>query len=81
MSDDAVTTAVEHAVAGVNAGLNRWETIKQFRILPREVTVESGEMTPSLKIKRAVVARNFADLIESIYSGAPATDPPNGTAA
>jgi long-chain acyl-CoA synthetase len=81
VSDGAVTTAVEQAVAAVNAGLNRWETIKQFRILPRELTVEAGELTPSLKIKRAVVARNFADVIESIYSGAPATDPTGGTAA
>ncbi|MEV0358097.1 hypothetical protein AB0H71_18780 [Nocardia sp. NPDC050697] len=52
----------------MNEGLNRWETIKQFRILPRELTVESGELTPSMKIKRAVVVRNHAELIDSIYA-------------
>jgi long-chain acyl-CoA synthetase len=68
MTAEAVDAALEAAIAEINAGLNRWETIKQYRILPRELTVEAGEVTPSLKIKRAVVARNHADLIESIYA-------------
>ncbi|NMN99151.1 AMP-dependent synthetase/ligase [Antrihabitans stalactiti] len=63
-----VTDVVQRAIDQVNTRLNRWETIKQFRILPRELSIESGELTPSLKIKRAVVARNHADLIESIYT-------------
>jgi long-chain acyl-CoA synthetase len=65
-----VDAAIARAIATVNAGLNRWETIKQFRVLPRELSVEAGELTPSLKVKRAVVARNHADLIESIYTEA-----------
>ncbi|MFE6923026.1 AMP-dependent synthetase/ligase [Nocardia sp. NPDC057663] len=67
-TEATVRDSVQRAVDVVNANLNRWETIKQFRILPRELSVESGELTPSLKIKRAVVARNYADLIESIYA-------------
>jgi len=69
MSPEAVHAQLRKAIDAVNAGLNRWETIKQFRILPRELTVEAGELTPSLKIKRAAVARNHAELIDDIYAG------------
>ncbi|WP_433622020.1 AMP-binding protein [Nocardia sp. CA-120079] len=68
MPEQAIRDTVQRALDSVNAGLNRWETIKQYRILPRELSVESGELTPSLEIKRAVVARNHADLIKSIYT-------------
>jgi long-chain acyl-CoA synthetase len=85
MSTEAVEAAVAGAIATVNAGLNRWETIKQFRIVPGELSVEAGELTPSLKIRRAAVARNHADLIGSIYAPAsgrprpaPATSPTAG---
>ncbi|GAB2832374.1 AMP-dependent synthetase/ligase [Lentzea nigeriaca] len=61
---------VQRAIDTVNAGLNRWETVKQYRILPRELSVEAGELTPSLKIKRAVVVKNYAALVDDIYSGA-----------
>ena len=54
----------EAMVAGyvkeLNAKLNRWETIKKFTILPRDLTIEDGEITPSLKIKRRGVETNFA---------------------
>ncbi len=67
-TDETVQAAVRAAVDTVNASLNRWETIKQFRILPRELAVETGELTPSLKIKRSVVAQHFADVIDEMYS-------------
>lgn len=63
-----VQTSIQAAIDSVNFRLNRWETVKQFRILPRELSIEAGELTPSLKIKRPVVARNYADLIDDIYS-------------
>lgn len=69
MSSGLVHEAVQSAVESVNARLNRWETVKQFRILPHELSVEAGELTPSLKIKRAAVMRNHATLIDSIYTG------------
>jgi long-chain acyl-CoA synthetase len=59
---------LQHALDEVNGTLNRWEQIKQFRILPRELDVAAGELTPSLKIKRAVVTREYAALIEEMYS-------------
>jgi len=58
---------VRDAVVNLNSGLNRWETIKDVRILPRDLSVEEGELTPSLKIKRKVVETTFADVIESMY--------------
>ncbi len=51
----------------LNAGLNRWEQIKRFTILERELTVENGEITPSMKLKRKKVVDNFSDRISELY--------------
>ena len=61
-------------VKELNAKLNRWETIKKFTILPRDLTIEDGELTPSLKIKRRGVETNFAAEIEKMYAGTPRRD-------
>ncbi|GAB3860520.1 long-chain fatty acid--CoA ligase [Nocardioides maradonensis] len=53
----------------LNASLNRWETIKKWELLDHDLTIESGELTPSLKVKRAVVEANNKDLIDSFYGG------------
>ena len=62
---------VKDMVAGyveqLNAKLNRWETIKKWEILDHDLTIESGELTPSMKVKRAVVEGNNKDLIDSFY--------------
>lgn len=60
---------IQGAFDTLNKNLNHWETIKKFKILPRELTVEGGELTPSLKVKRKVVEQEFTDLVESMYSG------------
>lgn len=60
---------VEEYVAQLNGKLNRWETIKKVTILPRDLTIEDGEITPSLKIKRRGVETNFATEIEKMYAG------------
>jgi long-chain acyl-CoA synthetase len=54
-------------VGSVNEGLARFERIKDFRVLPRPFTVNGGELTPTMKVKRRVVAAAYADLIESMY--------------
>ena len=46
-------------VETLNARLNRWETIKKWILLDHDLTVESGELTPSLKVKRKVVEDNY----------------------
>ncbi|MDN5745611.1 MAG: AMP-binding protein, partial [Nocardioidaceae bacterium] len=69
VNDDAVTAMVSEYVDRLNAQLNRWETIKQWRILDHDLTIESGELTPSMKVKRNVVEANNAELIDSFYAG------------
>ncbi|MGW6541412.1 AMP-dependent synthetase/ligase [Streptomyces massasporeus] len=56
-------------VKQLNEGLQRWQTIKKFRLLPRDLDVEHGEITPSLKLKRPVVEREYKHLIEEMYEG------------
>src|SRR2546430_6244061 len=60
---------VEGYVAELNSRLNRWETVKKFAILPRDLSIEDGELTPSMKIKRRIVQKSFAAEIESLYTG------------
>jgi long-chain acyl-CoA synthetase len=54
----------------VNKTLAKYESIKKFEILPKDLTVESGEMTPSLKVKRKVVEKKYATLLDQMYAGA-----------
>nr|WBO77938.1 AMP-dependent synthetase/ligase [Streptomyces sp. SBE_14.2] len=60
---------VDGYVKRLNEGLQRWQTIKKFRLLPRDLDVEHGEITPSLKLKRPVVEREYAHLLEEMYAG------------
>src|SRR6266508_1265637 len=60
---------VEGYVKELNGRLNRWETIKKFTILPRDLSIEDGELTPSMKIKRRIVEKSFAAQIEELYAG------------
>jgi long-chain acyl-CoA synthetase len=60
---------VEGYIKELNAKLNRWETVKKFAILPRDLSIEAGEVTPSMKIKRRSVETNFSDQIDKMYEG------------
>ena len=67
-----VTPQVHELVQGqvdeLNARLERWETIKKFEILPRDLTVEDGDLTPSLKVKRKAVEKKYADTLDRMYT-------------
>jgi long-chain acyl-CoA synthetase len=65
----AVRELVDGYVQRLNGDLQRWQTIKKFAILPRDLDVEHGELTPSLKLKRAVVEKHYGELIEGMYAG------------
>jgi long-chain acyl-CoA synthetase len=58
---------VDGYVKDLNSRLNRWETIKKFILLDHDLSVESGEVTPSLKVKRKVVEDNYRDRLDALY--------------
>jgi len=62
-----VLAAIERTVDEVNTLVARPEQIKKFTILPRDLTIEAGEITGTLKVRRDVVARHFSAEIESMY--------------
>ncbi|TDC72331.1 AMP-dependent synthetase/ligase [Streptomyces hainanensis] len=67
VADERTIALVDGYVQELNSGLQPWQTVKKFRLLPRELDVEHGDLTPSLKLKRPVVEREFVGLIESMY--------------
>ncbi|WP_346012213.1 AMP-dependent synthetase/ligase [Streptomyces sp. SID3343] len=69
VASDAVHALVGEYVDRLNEGLQRWQTVKKFAVLPRDLTVEHGELTPSLKVKRRVVEREYATVLDDMYKG------------
>ncbi len=61
---------LEPFFADVNKTLAKYETVKQFAILPKDLSVDEGELTPSLKVKRKVVEKKYAGLLDKMYEGA-----------
>ena len=73
--------AITDAVAAVNATLSNPEQIKRWSVLPRDLTIDAGEITPTLKIVRPAVSAHFADRIDALYRDTvpPATPAPPAT--
>ncbi|MCA9679989.1 MAG: long-chain fatty acid--CoA ligase [Kofleriaceae bacterium] len=65
-----IAAELQRVIDGVNAKLARVEQIKKFKVLPRPFGIDTGELTPTLKVKRKVVNQNFAAEIESMYADA-----------
>jgi long-chain acyl-CoA synthetase len=59
---------VQKAVDAVNVEVGRVEQIKKFKILPEDLSQATGELTPTMKVKRNVVAEKFADEVENLYA-------------
>jgi long-chain acyl-CoA synthetase len=68
VTSDKARTMVAEYVDRLNAQLNRWETIKKWAILDHDLSVESGELTPSMKVKRNVVEEKHRALIDAFYA-------------
>jgi long-chain acyl-CoA synthetase len=68
-SKDEVRQLVAEAVAEANTDLAQVETIKDFRLLPKELDQEDGEVTATQKVKRAAITRDFSALIDEMYGG------------
>jgi len=68
-----VLQEIQKAIDEVNETVSNAEAIKKFAVIETELTEDSGHLTPSMKIKRESVARDFAPIIDEIYGGAPTT--------
>ncbi|AYY14086.1 long-chain fatty acid--CoA ligase [Actinobacteria bacterium YIM 96077] len=62
-----VRELVQGQIDELNSRLGRWETIKNFEILPHDLTIESGDLTPSLKVKRKAVEKRYMDVLDRMY--------------
>ncbi len=67
-SKPEVRELIESYVTQANAQLERWETIKKFELLPTELSVDEGEVTPSQKIRRKSVEDKYRDLLDGMYT-------------
>jgi long-chain acyl-CoA synthetase len=67
VADERVQSLIQEEIDRVNADGERYEQIRAFELLPRELTLEEGEITPTLKVKRRVVHERYGDLLERLY--------------
>ncbi len=66
--DPRLLDEIRRGVDGVNANFARVEWIRKFRVLPRGLSVDEGELTPTLKLRRQAIAENWAEVIEAMYA-------------
>lgn len=66
---DELNALVQAAVDELNSDLPSYETLKKFAVLERDWTIEDGELTASMKVKRKVVEETYGDLLDSFYEG------------
>ena len=66
--DDITRAEIRRQVDEVNGVLSRAESIREFAILPTDLTIESGELTPTLKLRREIIDKRRASIIDDIYS-------------
>ncbi len=69
IKEQAVIDLIQKEVDGRQKHVSNYEKIRKFTLLPEAFTIESGLLTPTMKIKRKVVMEEFADLIEAMYTG------------
>jgi len=63
-----IVDRIQREVDIFNEGFGQWEKIKQFRLLPSEFTIEGGELTPTLKLKRKKILEKYQKEFDSIYT-------------
>ena len=70
VEEPRVLALFQAAVDEWNVGKPHEMLINRFAILPRDLTIESGELTPTLKVKRRIIDQHFKHLIDEMYEGA-----------
>ena len=68
VSSDAAREMVQGYIDQLNSGLNKWEQVKRFEILDNDLSVDRGELTPSLKVRRKVVSEQYKKEIDALYA-------------
>jgi len=68
VSDPKVVARIEREINTLNAGFGNWEQVKRFAILPNEFSINSGELTPTLKLKRKFITQKYQEIITGFYS-------------
>ena len=68
-TEEEVRALVEPLIEELNGSLARYETVKKFAILPADLTQETGELTPTMKVKRKVVEAKYRDVLDGFYTG------------
>jgi long-chain acyl-CoA synthetase len=64
---DDILKNISNHINSVNSGLNKWEKIVKFKILTNDISIETGELTPSMKISRSKIEEKYANIINSMY--------------
>jgi long-chain acyl-CoA synthetase len=65
--DEALRAEVQAAIDDANRSVSRAESIRTFALLPSDLTIESGELTPTLKVRRSIVEKSYQDVIDGLY--------------
>ncbi len=68
--DSATLVSIDKAMVEMNKNLSNPEKIKRWALLVNNLSIENGELTPNLKLKRPVISQKYANIIDSLYSGA-----------
>lgn len=65
----------QELIDDINEGLAQFERIKRFAVLPSELTIEGGELTPTMKLRRKIMEQRWADVVERLYTREPTAEP------
>ncbi len=68
IANETVNKRLQKEINRFNDGFGQWEKIKEYRLLPAEMSIEGGELTPTLKLKRKKILAKYSDLFDSIYA-------------
>lgn len=67
LNSEFVKKEMDNLINSVNEHLNHWEKVRRYRFIQQPLSIEGGELTPSMKIKRDVVAKKYSAVIDSMY--------------